>query len=86
MSRTGHLKPVHSAPRPQSPANTPLLHPAYQGLSADRPQPNQSAPHALCAPDVHADPGLAAVIAAWPTLSADVQATMLQLIATEEVR
>jgi hypothetical protein len=32
------------------------------------------------------DPDLAAVVAAWPMLSADVRATMLQLIATEEVR
>jgi len=77
------LKPVPPALRPQNTANTPQPQSAYQGLSADRPQTDPSVPHTQRAPGVHAD--LAAVIAAWPTLSADVRATILQLIATEEV-
>ena len=81
-----HLKPVHPAPRPQNPANTPLPHATHQGLSAAMPQTNLSVPHALCAPGVHAEPGLAAVIVAWPALAETVRATILQLIATEEVR
>jgi hypothetical protein len=35
---------------------------------------------------VHGDPALAMVIATWPTLAETVWATVLQLIATEEVR
>jgi hypothetical protein len=54
--------------------------------SATTPQLNRTLPHVLCAPGVHADPGLAAVIAAWPTLSETVRATMLRLIETGEVR
>ena len=42
--------------------------------------------HGERARSVHMDPDLAAVIAAWPTLAATLRATMLQLIATEEVR
>jgi hypothetical protein len=41
----------------------------------------QDEPMLACAPGVHAD--LAAVIAAWPTLSEDVRATILRLIAGE---
>jgi hypothetical protein len=44
----------------------------------------QDTPTAARAPGVHAD--LRAVIAAWPTLSAAMRETILQLIATEEVR
>ena len=42
--------------------------------------------HDELAHSVHMDPDLAAVIAAWPSLTEDVRATILQLIATGEVR
>ncbi|MGE3542202.1 MAG: hypothetical protein AB7N91_32905 [Candidatus Tectimicrobiota bacterium] len=42
--------------------------------------------HDKRAQSVHADPDLAVVIAAWPTLSATVRTALLRLIATGEVR
>jgi hypothetical protein len=86
MSRAGQLKPVLPALRPQNTANTPQPQSAYQGISAGGPQTNPSVPHAQRAPGVHADPDLAAVITAWPTLAEAVRATILQLIATGEGR
>ena len=50
-----------------------IIHEQYTGVHDER------------ARSVHTDPDLAAVIAAWPTLAAAVRATILQLVATEEV-
>ena len=47
------------------------------------PQTDPSVPHAYGAPGVHAD--LQKVMTAWPTLSEDVRATILQLVQGEEV-
>ena len=54
--------------------------------SAAVPQADHTLPHELCAHSVHADPSLATVIATWPSLAEDIRATILQLIATGEVR
>jgi hypothetical protein len=69
-------------PRQNSPGDTgdPLRnHPSA-------PTPVQDETMAARAPDVHSDPALAVVVAAWPTLSEDTRATIVRLIQGEEVR
>ena len=52
--------------------------------SAAIPHLPQGLTHEVCAPAVHGD--LRAVITAWPTLSDDVRATIIQLIQEGEVQ
>ena len=78
--------PTLPALTPQRACSGPQTLARARDDSAAMPQANQTLPHALCAHSVHADPDLAAVIAAWPTLTESVRAHILQLIATGEVR
>jgi len=78
------IQPTHAAATPQMArprAQTPA---SAEANPADTPHLIHDTPHVSCAPDVHAD--LHAVITAWPTLSAERRAAILQLIQGEEVR
>jgi hypothetical protein len=91
------IEPQDAAPSPH--ASSPHRHAQRRHFRALRPSrashdPSPDAPaiheqytgvHDERAHSVHMDPDLAAVIAAWPTLAAPVRATILQLVATEEV-
>ena len=91
------IEPQDAAPSPHAPSHhrrAPRRH--FRALRPSRAShdPSHDAPetqeqhtsvHDERAHSVHMDPDLAAVIAAWPTLAAPVRATILQLVATEEV-
>jgi len=91
------IEPCSSGPPPdasatQTRAQTPhinALRPARSSHETPHNAPNiheqHTAVHGERARSVHADPDLAAVIAAWPTLSAAIRAAMLRLIETGEV-
>jgi hypothetical protein len=65
------LQPSHASP--DSSLNAPSIHEQHTDVHDER------------ARSVHMDPDLAAVNAAWPTLSATVRTAILRLIATKEV-
>jgi hypothetical protein len=80
-----HIVPrTYTAPIPQLTESLPHAIRGELSNSAAIPHAPQDLTHEGCAPDVHAD--LHAVITAWPTLSAERRAAILQLIQGEEVR
>jgi hypothetical protein len=72
-ARMTHIRALRPSRDPRAPLHdAPKLHEQHTGVQEQR------------APSVHAD--LQAVITAWPTLSEDMRATILQLIQKGEVR
>jgi len=85
--------PLPDASATQTRAQTPHIHALRPSRSPhDTPHDardiheQHTAVHTERARSVHAEPDLAAVIAAWPTLSAAIRAAVLRLIETGEVR
>jgi hypothetical protein len=73
-AQTPHIHALRPARSPhETPRNAPTIHEQHTAVHGER------------AWSVHADPDLAAVIAAWPTLPAALRAAMLRLIETGEV-
>lgn len=68
-AQTPHINALWPARSPhETPSNAPSIHERHTDVHAER------------ARSVHADPTLAAVMTAWPTLPADIQAQIRALV------